>query len=207
MSIGRRIALARERAGINQSELGRRLGVSGQAVSSWETEETEPRGKRVDQISRILGVSRVFLLGLSDEVSEAPAPASRQVPLISWVQAGEFSEAVDLYYPGDGETWLTPHKECSPCSFALRVEGESMTSPHGQRTYPPKTIIFVDPEVQADSNTRVVAKDSEGHVTFKEYVVDAGRHYLKPLNPQYETIRMNGEWEIVGVVIGAYLPE
>lgn len=141
------------------------------------------------------------------DISQANLPTARPVPIISWVQAGDFAEAIDLYEPGDGEGWLSPHKPCSPYTFALRVEGESMIAPHGHRTYPPGTIIFVDPEVKADPNKRVIAKNSEGDVTFKELVKDAGRYYLKPLNPQYETIRVDGEWEIVGVIIGSYFPE
>lgn len=36
--------------------------------------------------------------------------------------------------------------------------------------------------------------------TFKKLVIDAGRKYLKPLNPNYRTIEINGNCEIVGVV-------
>jgi SOS-response transcriptional repressor LexA len=47
----------------------------------------------------------------------------------------------------------------------------------------------------------VIAKltDSD-EVTFKKLVIDAGQKYLKPLNPNYRTIEINGNCRIVGVV-------
>ena len=56
-------------------------------------------------------------------VSEGPA-ITRQVPLISWVQAGNFTEA-SIFSPSDYEYFPCPVK-CGPNTFALKVEGESM---------------------------------------------------------------------------------
>ena len=43
--------------------------------------------------------------------------------------------------------------------------------------------------------------------TFKEYVEDAGIRYLKPLNPQYPTIKMDETMHICGVVVQATMEE
>lgn len=91
--------------------------------------------------------------------------------------------------------------------FALTVEGDSMTSPYpGQRSYPHGTIIYVDPEKHPTNGARVIARVS-GEQTFKLYVEDAGRKYLKPINPTYDKIEIVDETNICGVVIGSYLPE
>ena len=42
MSLGERIALARKQAGLSQEQLGEKLGVSRQAVSKWESSQTNP---------------------------------------------------------------------------------------------------------------------------------------------------------------------
>ena len=47
----------RELAGISQAELARRLDVSRQAVSSWESGEKWPTPDRLPQIAGILGCS------------------------------------------------------------------------------------------------------------------------------------------------------
>lgn len=131
------------------------------------------------------------------------------VPLISWVKAGDWCEAIDNFAPGDAESWWpcpTPHGKNT---YALRVHGDSMTNPYpGQHSYPEGTIIYVDPDVPVSSGRRVVAKlPSSNEVTFKEYRYDGGKHYLKPLNPQYQTIEINEETHFCGVVIGKFEPE
>lgn len=138
----------------------------------------------------------------------SPAPDARgHVPLISWVQAGSWSEAMDLYTPEDGEDWLPCPTNHGPRTFALRIEGDSMTAPHG-RSYPAGCIIYVDPD-QCDgitSGDRVIAKlDRSSDVTFKVFTEDAGRRFLKPLNPQYPII--TDPFHIVGKIIGTWFPE
>jgi SOS-response transcriptional repressor LexA len=41
--------------------------------------------------------------------------------------------------------------------------------------------------------------------TFKKLVIDAGKTYLKPLNPQYPLIPINGNCRIIGVVVQAMM--
>lgn len=37
--------------------------------------------------------------------------------------------------------------------------------------------------------------------TFKQYVVDAGIGYLKPLNPQYPMVQINDATHVCGVIV------
>lgn len=55
-NIPERIAEAREALGISQSELARRLGVTPQAVQSWEAGKATPRPQRLAEIAIALGV-------------------------------------------------------------------------------------------------------------------------------------------------------
>lgn len=55
--IAKNIKKAREAAGLNQSELARLLDISPQAVQKWEAGETLPRGRRMEQLCRVLNVS------------------------------------------------------------------------------------------------------------------------------------------------------
>ncbi|EBM5549197.1 LexA family transcriptional repressor, partial [Salmonella enterica] len=47
--------------------------------------------------------------------------------------------------------------------------------------------------------------EGENEATFKKLVMDAGRKFLKPLNPQYPMIEINGNCKIIGVVVDAKL--
>lgn len=136
----------------------------------------------------------------------APGPDIRGlVPLISWVQAGTWSEAMDLYAPGDGEGWFACPNGHGPSTFALRVEGDSMTAAHGS-SVAAGSIIFVDPEQAGGVNNGdlIVARlCGSNEVTFKRFVVDAGRVFLQPLNPLYPPIY--DEFEIIGLVIGSFV--
>ncbi len=73
-TIGKRIARKREEAGLNQSELARRLGVSPQAVQKWESEVSTPRGKRLEEIAFNLNTTASYLF--SGEEPKARGPIS-----------------------------------------------------------------------------------------------------------------------------------
>jgi len=136
-----------------------------------------------------------------------PTPSGGLIPLISFVQAGDWAECIDNFAPGDAEDWLPCPSKHSPSTFAVHVKGDSMTAPHG-RTYPEGCIIFVDPEQEARAGDRVIAKLTDvNEATFKVLIEDNGMTFLKPLNPQYHTMQINGNCKIVGKVIGSYFPE
>nr|WP_318382705.1 LexA family transcriptional regulator [uncultured Enterobacter sp.] len=124
-------------------------------------------------------------------------------PVISWVSAGEWMEAVEPYHRRAVERWYETTVDCSEDSFWLDVKGDSMTSPGGL-SIPEGAAILVDPEVEPRNGKLVVAKlEKDNEATFKKLVIDAGRRFLKPLNPQYPMIEINGNCKIIGVVVDA----
>lgn len=124
-------------------------------------------------------------------------------PVISWVSAGQWMEAVEPYHRRAIDRWYDTTVQCSEDSFWLDVRGDSMTSPVGL-SIPEGAAILIDPAVEAINGKLVVAKlDSDNEATFKKLVVDAGRRFLKPLNPQYPMIEINGNCKIIGVVVDA----
>lgn len=136
-----------------------------------------------------------------------PGPDMRGlVPLISWVTAGGFEPASDPLQPGDAEDWLPMPKKNGKHTYALRVRGDSMTSPHG-KSYPDGCIIFVDPEKRSpNTGDRIIAKlEGTDEVTFKQFVSDAGRVWLKALNPTYPLL--TDEFKVLGTIIGKWEDE
>jgi len=122
-----------------------------------------------------------------------------KVPLISWVQAGAWAEVIDNFHPGDAEDWIDTTANVSSQSFALRVKGDSMTNPHGTPSIPEGSMVVVDPNAHCDNGNIVVARLNDSmEATIKKLVIDGGQRYLKPLNPAYPTIAINGNCHIIG---------
>jgi SOS-response transcriptional repressor LexA len=195
---------------ITQEQLGRMTGMSQTAIYKITVGETkEPR--KILLLAQALKCQPEWLsqgIGAAPKSKElvsfesqpqsniSPAPDFvRNVPLISWVSAGMWCEAVDNYAPGDAEDWLPCITQCSKHSYALRVQGDSMTNPYPTgKSYPEGTIIYVDPEKPITNGCRVIAKlPNSNEATFKQYVEDGGKRYLKPLNPQYPMIEIGDD--------------
>ena len=71
MELKDRIAQARKAAGLSQEQLGEKLGVSGQAVSEWESGAVSPDAAALAAMCRELGVSADWLL-LGEEPDGTP---------------------------------------------------------------------------------------------------------------------------------------
>lgn len=126
-----------------------------------------------------------------------------QIPVISWVQAGEFNEAIDLHVVGMADDYVQRINGGSKV-YGLRVRGNSMTAPDGiTPTFPEGYVIHVDPDQVTVSNDYVIAKiNGENSVTFKQ-LKQGDAPYLTPLNPDYKPIY--DEFRILGKVIGVSL--
>lgn len=131
------------------------------------------------------------------------------VPLISWVQAGDFCDNPDVVPAEHCDKWYPCPVPIGPRGYALKVQGDSMTSIYpGGKSYPPGTIIYVDPDKQVINGASVIAHiDGTNDVTFKVYIEDAGEKFLKPINPQYRNIAITEETRICGVVVCKMMPE
>ena len=170
--LAERIKTALTRSGLSQAELGRAAGVTRGAVHQWLNGQTKKLDSSVAwAAAKALDVDPEWLAtgkGVignyrnhkkRDTTHSKPAqylpefnlrePDSRyvgRVPLISAVQAGQWMEVNDPFEPGDAEDWLICPEKHAENTFALKVAGDSMTSPHpGQKSYPAGVYIYVDP--------------------------------------------------------------
>jgi SOS-response transcriptional repressor LexA len=134
-----------------------------------------------------------------------PAPDIRPggIPLISWVQAGDFCEAVDNFVPGDSdERFYTTHAH-GRSSYALRVRGDSMLNPAGEDSFREGDVILVDPDREPRHRSLVIVRlPDENEATFKQLLIDGSRRYLQALNPQWpnRVIELPQDATICGVV-------
>ena len=61
-SLGERIRLARQQAGLTQKQLGVQIGVSAVAISDWERGVTQPTAILLWQVGNTVGRSAAFFL-------------------------------------------------------------------------------------------------------------------------------------------------
>jgi len=89
--------------------------------------------------------------------------------------------------------------EISSCAdaepYALRVIGDSMAP-----EFLDGHIIIVDPAMPPHSGAYVVI-DYAGETTFRQYVVEAGRKYLRALNPAFPDVELVSAYSVRGVVV------
>lgn len=197
---------------ITQAEAAKRLGVHPLTVSKWVKRvkdapiELPAFLRRSSADNPLEGELGVF--GQKSNVELADFKI-RELPIISWVRASYWGDASDPYQPGDPEGiegYVPCLKPTSSSAYVLRVVGDSMTSPAGNKhSYPDGSLIFVEPEKRLPVNgDRVIAKlKGSDSVTFKIYKNEDGRQWLMPLNPQHPPIY--DEFSILGTVIGGWV--
>ena len=149
---------------MTQKELAEKANISQVMVHKLLSGKSSSTAKILD-IANVLQCPPDWLLygkGDPDKAAEAlaipngvPGPAiAGKVPLISWVQAGEWTAIVDSLEPGDAEKWQETTAKVGPHAFALRVHGDSMVNPFGFPSIPEGSLVIVDPEGRAESGTR-----------------------------------------------------
>jgi SOS-response transcriptional repressor LexA len=224
--IAKRARMARDYFDVDQSEMAEKLGIAVGTLSRYENGRRAIPTSVAQKLARLLKISISWLLtgegpmlenagemtlpGLKmrgsatstppEPSNVSPVPSNRiqpnMVPLISWVQAGDWQFAADPFHPGDADEWLDTTATRSENAFALSIHGDSM-----EPEFTDGDIIIVDPEREPVSGSYIVAKNG-AEATFKQFVVDGQSVFLKPLNSRYPIRDMTGiEFRIVGVVV------
>lgn len=229
-----RLKKLRETVGLNQSEVARALGIKPQAVQKWESGLTAPRRPKLKSLASTLSTSASDLIR-GTEMEEFPESAQRKneesarvstlrssgagiphirngfIPLISWVQAVEWGQAMSNFKAGDAEDWIRCPFDHGPGAFILEVSGEGNYDPSGAKSYAPGEFIAVDPgRVPVNRSMVLLRIDHEERATLKQLLMDeGGTRLVKSLNPNWPgrvTPLPDGS-RIIGVVIGKWVPE
>ncbi|MGH8382601.1 LexA family protein [Pseudomonas sp.] len=211
-----RIAKAIAVSGKKKGEIAAECGVANSAVTQWISGESKSlRPENLYALAKATGFRAEWLaIGEGPEI-DSPEPSnvapamqpkmSYRYPVISWVAAGAWAEAVEPFPPGFSDRYEISDYNSKGVAFWLEVKGDSMTSPVGT-SITEGMMILVDTEAEAISGKLVVAKLSDSNeATFKKLVEDGGRRFLKPLNPAYPVEMCAENCRIVGVVVRAMM--
>jgi len=217
MNIGERITKARDAAKMSKADLARKTGITKQGIGKIENGETKsPTPENLLKIATAINITMEELItgnkrytvnehpkeylttSATTNISEGPS-SKGLVPLISWVQAGNFCEAVDLFEVGTAENWYPCPVNHSKETYILRVQGTSM-----EPEYRDGDLIFVDPHVQPNHNSDIVLRLVDSNTaTFKRLQIVGNEHYVSPINKEWpeSVIRITELAQICGVVI------
>ena len=201
-TVGQRIKALRRITKTSQKELGKFCGVSDVAVGYWEKDINVPGGESLANLAKYFNTSIDYIL-YGTEFEGNLITKMRRIPVISWVQAGQFTECKAAEVFSEVDKWVETSLRIGDNSFALEVKGDSMTNPNGLPTIPEGATVIVDPDAEPLNGKIVVARlDGTNEATVKKLVIDGPQKFLVPLNPRYPNISINGNCLIIGVVKG-----
>lgn len=132
---------------------------------------------------------------------------SDEVPILSWVAAGSWSNVEAVTFD-DAIGKVSRPKNLSKNGFALIVRGESMLP-----KFDPDDIIYVEPQTGLfalkNNDLVIVQCNDDTEATFKQLVLGETSEdmYLRPLNPNWHEQKMlpMGDCNLVGKVVGKYV--
>lgn len=200
-------------SGISPIKLAKAAGKTPAAVTFWLNGQTKSiSGDAAAGIERATGYSAAWIAtGRGPKMAATPRLPNVEeaqssgglVPLLSWVQAGQWCASGDALESHAAERWMHCPKPHSNQTFVLRVRGDSMTSTHG-RSFPEGCYIFVDGAKRSPVNGECVVAclHHSQESTFKIYKDEDGRRWLQPLNAAHEPMRE--PFHVLGTVIGKW---
>lgn len=211
MNLGKRIKSLRKEQGWTQKELSKRTSLSRGRLAQIETDPlAEVRGDSLVSLAKAFGYSTEQLLS-ADELGLLSGlklqPVTKKAPIISWASLARIVEGT--FVLNENTKWAGCPHDITDSAFALEVENDVMTNINGNgRTYPKGTLIFIDPNQLAKTGDKVIAINRlTNESVFREYVLDGGVKYLKPLNTAYPIQQFNDHTQIVGIIVGSYYTE
>ncbi|MGR2920768.1 LexA family protein [Acinetobacter sp. 1125_18A] len=194
--IGEAMRKLRKERKMTQDDLAEKLEVATANISRYETGK---QGIEVDKLPALakaldVSVSEFFQVASGENTNVSETTEVYRVPLISWVQAGNYEDVflsnldnIELV-----ETTYKPRKH----TYALKVVGDSMES-----KFPEGCVIIVEPEEQPHNKSFVIVTVQDNNqATFKQLIDDESGTYLKPLNEKYPLMPLVPSTTFCGVV-------
>lgn len=183
ITIARNIKNLRESRGLNQYELGEKLGVSDKTVSSWEIGRTEPNMGYVQAMCELFHVSaEVLIYGSDEQVYKKSGIDFFRIPLYTPLCCGNggFNEDnIIEYVPVPSKGLSSPDRY-----FAQEAIGESMKD----AGISSGDLLIFEKTNSVDSGVIGCFCIDENEAMCKKYSVKNGIIMLMPMNSDFEPI-------------------
>lgn len=198
---------------LTQEMLAKQMEVTRGAIAHYLGGRRVPPTKQFQKLAKILQTDPIWLqYGIDPakypEAAKAykleidPLNSITPIPILTWKQIAETSDLEDIDKIKQVE--YIPHLYTDELGhYALRVKGDAMTATSGHITsFREGDIIQVDQAAQPRHNDYVVIVLPDAkEATFRQYIIEGGERYLKPINTQYPLIKVDDKVRFCGVVI------
>jgi SOS-response transcriptional repressor LexA len=207
MNIGERIKLSRSRLKMTQQQLGDKIGANKASISQWENGVYTPDAKNLSELAKALSVSVFWLMDGKGDPSgqnmEIALPDTHRIPVISYVQAGVWTEPNEIRECDGNMLYISTDLDLGDRAFAIVIRGNSM-----EPEFTEGDLVLIDPDEPLHPGDFVVAKNGEEEATFKKYrprgYSEDGKEIfeLAPLNDDYATMRSDRQpIQIIGTMV------
>lgn len=158
MDTGDRIRNARKKAGLTQSELGKKLGVPFQSISQWERGKRHPKFETMVNLAYALDVDIDYLLGTED-VESLKEDRAMQKEMMESMTEEDVDVLCKLFDMTEDEVIDAIGKDGSEDSAVRRTRVKLYTA---LKTYiPPVTIRWENAKVQQERGTEDAGRGLE----------------------------------------------
>lgn len=189
---------------LSESELARRTGIGQPVIHRMASGETDN-----PKVATLIPIAQYFSLTINQLMGVDPLPKDRvpgtynpiaqtwnKLPLVTWEELVEWPT---ITRRTTQDLRISTDADVSDQAFAVIVKDSTMLPRFAEGT-----LLIIDPEVQPeDKDFVVVMLKGQKHPTFKQLLIDGDDSYLKPLNPDFNTVQMDKESKLVGVMVQA----
>lgn len=184
---GKMIEVLRKKRGLSQGDLAKKIHVTKQTISNYETSKRMPDVETLEKIADALGVPMSSLVSRDDQRETinsiygfaAASPNVIRVPILGTITAGIPINAVEDVL--DWEELPISMARGGKEFFGLRIRGDSMAPEYRNGD----TIILRKQETCESGQDCAVMVNNED-ATFKRVRITDGGIVLMPINPAYE---------------------
>ncbi|AWY20090.1 LexA family transcriptional regulator [Moraxella bovis] len=204
---GERVEQLMKQKQVDLNDVADATGISYEMVRRYKDGIAKPREKGMQKLADYFGVSIAYM-GFGNEgfqsngFVDGVAKKVREIPVLTWVQAGIFNETGELEYDRTEPAYDDDYPDDV---YWIRVKGDSMEPRFFQGD-----LLLIDPNRQAKGGDFVIAREEfeSNSITFKKlrscFDEATGRDYyqLIPLNKDYAIVDSRFKnFVIQGVVI------
>ena len=183
MSLGQNIRICREKLGLTQEELAKKLGYKDRStIAKIESDVNDITQSKIVAIAEVLETTPAALMGWADSSGVIPAniiplPETRKIPLVGAIACGK-----PILADENIEDYINIPKDL-PGDFALTCKGDSMIN---ARIFD-GDIVYIRQQDTID-NGEIAAVLIDNEATLKRVKLFEDHISLEPENPQYRPI-------------------
>ena len=204
-SLGERLHVLRKARKLSQRQLGNVVRVSHVTISQWESSDSHPSGTNLMALCQALDCTAKHLMyGSESESPDTPAqPASLCVrhPVLSSLQAARWRELLPDAPPESIEAWIESDAPLYGAGFWVCITNDAMESPVGLSIPEGAYVLFDTVRDAMAGDLVMVGIRDHSEPIFRKLVADAGKQYLKALNPVWPISMLDEQvdWMCVAV--------